>query len=91
MYITVSIGNSDDKLSQIEWCRFVRDIDYQITHFGKVHFHGGPPNWQAWQNTAWIAEIAPEVIDDLVAEIKRVREVYKQDSAFVMIAEGRFI
>jgi predicted phage gp36 major capsid-like protein len=91
MYVVVSIGNSDDKLSQKEWSQFVEDAAEAISKAGKVHFAGGSSTFAPWQNVAWIAEVQPKDVDNLGDEIRRIRERYKQDSAFVMIGEGLFI
>jgi hypothetical protein len=91
MYIVVSIGNSDDRLTQKEWNKFVEDVIDAVARAGKVHFFGGASTFAPWQNVAWIAEVKPKDMDSLTATIQHIRERYKQDSAFVMIGEGRFI
>lgn len=90
-YITVSIGNTDNRLSQVEWHEFVTEMDAAIGAKGKIHFFGDSPNWMPWQNVAWIVEIKPENVEGLLANIKDVRAKYLQDSAFVMLADGMFV
>lgn len=91
MYVTVSIGNSDDKLTQKEWNRFVEDMIEAVAKAGKVHFFGGASTFAPWQNVAWIAEVQPKDVDALLDEINRIRQRYNQDSAFVMVGEGMFV
>jgi len=91
MYIVISIGNSDDRLAQKEWNRFVEDVIEAVSMAGKVRFFGGASTFAPWQNVAWIAEVQPKDMDSLTVSIQRIRERYKQDSAFVMIGDGHFI
>jgi hypothetical protein len=91
MYVTVSIGNTDNRLTQQEWNRFVENAREFISKAGKVHFFGGAPNWEPWQNVAWIVEVQPKEVDVFVEQIISIRKTYQQDSAFVMISEGLFL
>jgi len=50
--VVIQIGNSDDKLTQLEWAKFVNDIKHLVNNHAKeVHFFGGSSNWENWQNT----------------------------------------
>lgn len=91
MYLVVSIGNSDDKLTQKEWNRFVEDVIDTLGEAGKVHFFGGASTFAPWQNVAWVVEIEPKNVDAAVNKIIGIRKRYSQDSAFVMIGEGLFV
>lgn len=90
MYLAVSIGNSDDRLSQKQWNRFVEEMNDCLTDSGKVHFFGGSSGFAPWQNVAWIVELRDAPIS-IMAKISKIREMYKQDSAFVVFNEGQFI
>ena len=90
MYIVVSIGNSDDRLTQKEWNQFVEDMNDLLADSGKVHFFGGSSTFAPWQNVAWIVELREAPIA-VMARISEIREKYKQDSAFVMVEEGQFV
>ena len=89
MYMAVSIGNTDNRLTQQEWSQFVSEINNALSRAGKIHFFGGAPNWERWQNVAWIAELDKSVVE-CSARISEIREKYKQDSAFVLFGEGIF-
>jgi hypothetical protein len=92
--MVVSVGNTDNKLSQVEWHEFTYAIDERIRQYGKVHFFGGPPNWMKWQNVAWIVEVDDgswEKVNSLRSEITEIRKKYNQESVFVMLGEGLFI
>jgi hypothetical protein len=90
MYIVVSIGNSDDRLTQKEWNKFVEEMIDLLADSGKVHFFGGASTFAPWQNVAWIVELREAPIA-VMARVSTIREKYKQDSAFVMVEEGQFI
>jgi len=90
-YITVSIGNTDNRLTQQEWSDFVIEMYAISQKFGKVHFFGGSPNWERWQNAAWIVEPETKTINVFLSAISELRMKWKQESAFVMIADGMFI
>jgi len=56
MIVYVSIGNSDDGLSQSEWAEFVADVQSLL---GGVRIHG---EWFSlphvkWQNACWCIEV----------------------------------
>jgi len=79
--VTIQIGNSDDKLTQVEWHQFVREMTLAV-HAGayQVHFFGGPINYEPYQNAAWIIEIGGNCLS-LRMTVEEIRKKYKQDSA----------
>ena len=89
-YIAVSIGNSDDKLTQKEWNHFVEDM-IELLSAGKVHFFGGASTFAPWQNVAWIVEIPIKQTNIILADIADLRKKYNQESAFVIVGDGLFI
>ena len=91
MYVTISIGNTDNKLSQEEWSRYVEEVDEILRTNGKIHFFGGAPNWMPWQNTAWIADILPENSTTVASRLNATRVLYKQRSLFFMVGTPDFI
>lgn len=90
MYVAVSVGNTDNKLTQQEWSHFVEDINHRFIKLGKVHFFGGAPTFAPWQNVAWIIELKVSVIE-FTSIITKIREKYNQESAFILYGEGLFI
>ena len=92
LYLVVSIGNSDDKLKQSEWSDFCREMDNLMGRCGKIHFMSGSPNWFPWQNVAWIVKLlSPATMATASNDIAKIREKYKQESAFVMYGTGNFL
>lgn len=79
--IMVSIGNSDNKLTQKEWADFVELIDDAIrTGSISVHFMGGAANWMPWQNVAWLFDCDEAEIDSFKSYFQSTKERYNQDS-----------
>jgi len=88
MIAYVTIGNSDDKLSQSQWHAFCRAVDQVFDLAARYEgstIHGrwySLPN-EAWQNACWCIEFAPdmpEIIAQYRAELARLAGVFGQDS-----------
>jgi hypothetical protein len=93
MYVTVSIGNTDNKLTQQEWNNFVTEIQDVIMLLDElqIRFFGGASNWEPWQNVAWILEGSASDIEHLHDAVKSIRRRYDQDSAFMLFGQGMFV
>jgi len=90
MIVYVSIGNSDDKLSQNQWhayCAAVdRTFELAARYTGSI-VHGrwySLPNEQ-WQNACWCVEFTEpdemaQIIGEYRAELGRLAGVFGQDS-----------
>jgi hypothetical protein len=87
MYIVISIGNTDNKLTQQEWSSFVVQMDSALHLEGKIHFFGGSSTWDPWQNAAWILESTSN-IKSIQEVVTLIRKRYNQESAFFMIGDG---
>lgn len=83
MIVYVSIGNSDDKLTQREWSQFVWQFSAEVVGRA-LNVHG---SWfsrpaDPWQNACWCLEFAS---DETAARAKAaataVRKRFRQDSA----------
>lgn len=90
MYITVSIGNTDNKLTQQKWNDFVETVEAEIKREGNIHFFGGAPNWERWQNVAWIVEVGDNW-DVLRKVLSKWCKYYNQDSIFVLEGKAIFL
>lgn len=93
MIVYLSIGNSDDKLTQAEWSRYIAEMRDHLGGWAKV-IHG---TWFShsgarWQNAAWCVEFgtgkSAQAAKDGATEIRRR---YRQDSAAWAVAETEFI
>lgn len=80
--ITIQIGNSDDKLTQKQWHRFIENIhDAVRIYCSEVHFFGASPGTEPWQNAAWVVVCRDQFSErELREEVKTQREAHQQDS-----------
>ncbi len=99
--IVIQIGNSDDKLTQAEWAKFVRTVDGWIEScvdngMAAIHFRGFSVADAAWQNACWVIEWRPGVVGPWTVEAfkKRLGNVagkFRQDSIAVTVGETEFV
>lgn len=92
--ITLQIGNSDDKLTQVQWSEFVERIRRLIWNYsanGFPHFDGGAPNDQRWQNYCWVFELEEMYFAEVRAHLTSIRKNFKQDSIAWIEGETEFI
>lgn len=94
----ISIGNSDDKLSQQEWSRFIEVTRDFLT--GNRGNHLGGQVWQIhgewysrpdhpWQNANWCVEINEEDTYYLYGQMAEHAKIHRQDSIAVTV--GRLV
>lgn len=90
--VVVGIGNTDDKLSQKEWSRFIGDVSNFIDAYAtQIHFHGYSCGAATWQNTAWYFDIADKGIKPLKKLLASAAFEYRQDSIAWLEGETEFI
>lgn len=90
MVVSVSAGNSDNKLTQQEWWAFVAELSDIIKEHEVVrYFFGGSENYAPWQNVCWLVEVLD--LEPLLPDLAECRARYKQDSVFVLAGKGEFI
>jgi hypothetical protein len=85
--VYITIGNSDDKLSQVDWSRFTADIRVAIANWnGRIWFAGFAPPDSRFQNACFGASFDHDHIGGLRMSLKQIREAYRQDSiAFAVV------
>lgn len=92
MIVYLSIGNSDDKLTQREWCSYVVEIMSRVAAVGHLHGQWSSNPVGPYQNACWCVEFST---DAEVAEAREVateiRKKYRQDSVAWAVAETEFI
>lgn len=90
--VYISIGNSDDKLTQAEWATF-----YRVTNLGirdeAEHVHG---QWMsepasAWQNACWCVEVADRNVLRLRLTLAELAQRFRQDTIAWAEATTEFI
>lgn len=82
MTITLQIGNSDDRLSQVRWHEYVESVRSLLEADPRVqvHFFGAPPNWAPWQNAAWVFACPHDGIAALRESLVANRQQFSQVS-----------
>lgn len=100
MIVYISIGNSDDKLTQADWSSYVLDVDRAFSSAvqyegARVHgrWHSLPA--EPWQNACWCAEWHVDLAH-VVAAFRRklglIARQYRQDSiAWVAASHVEFL
>lgn len=80
VYVSLQIGNSDDKLLQTEWAQFVADTARLITvHVSRIYFHGCAEGSKPWQNACWVFLCTKMEATRLKNQMMDLRKQYKQD------------
>ncbi len=78
-YVYVSIGNSDDKLTQKRWSDFAIDVA-GLVRVWSTQLHGewlSLPHAQ-YQNACWCFEICEDEVPMLRTELQTLAEKYEQ-------------
>lgn len=79
--ICIEIGNTDNKLTQQEWAKFVNEIHSAIVRWcNEIHFSAPSVGWADWQNAAWIFICNKNMVKYLRADITEIRKKYNQES-----------
>lgn len=90
--VYVSIGNSDDKLTQKQWSEFVLEVRCAV--FGAAtEVHG---DWYSlpdaqFQNACWCIVMDPDRHAALRASLTEIRRGYDQDGIAWSVAETEFV
>lgn len=93
VHVYVSIGNSDDKLSQRGWHAFHADVRCELVGAG-ARFHGQwvSPSTSEWQNACWLVELNEAIVEELKANLGRLAGKYRQESiAWARVPETEFL
>lgn len=89
--VTIQAGNSDNKLTQGEWHRYVMEVDDVVRRVTDVHFFGGSPTWAPWQNVAWVVVADKTRLTILSLELNEIRKKFGQDSIAWTQGETTFV
>ncbi len=95
--IYITIGNSDDKLTQAQWATFVADVDAALDaacEFEDTVFHGNwlSPSQSPYQNACWcltLSSLQAEVA--LRQEMLMLVKKYGQESITWASAQVEFL
>lgn len=92
MIVYVSIGNSDDKLSQIFWAQFVRELrSYLRTQTDKIHGEWYSASDSEYQNACFCIESKAGDMKGLKEQLVRLKKYYNQESIAWVVAETEFL
>lgn len=92
MTVYVSIGNSDDKLTQREWSYFVNAVHHAVSDFvapGKLHGAWFSVPASPWQNAVWCFEV--DRPDELKGQLSEIAGRFGQESIAWAVATTEFI
>lgn len=90
--VSVQIGNSDNKLTQAVWSHYCAAIREVMRESSRVIFFNGGSDWDApWQNACWVASIDAEKMQELMQQLRQVRESFRQDSVAMVCGPTHFI
>lgn len=90
--VYVSIGNSDDKLTQEEWANYWATVDENIVDYS-TRVYGvwqSNPN-SVYQNACWAFEIHEDNREELVDSLNAIRLKFRQEQIAWANAETFFI
>lgn len=92
--IYISIGNSDDKLTQYRWSEYIRQTRLAVLlHSDEIHFFGFAGPDTRFQNACWIADF--EHLDqeiNLHDQLKGIAsEHYQESIAWAVLGPVEFI
>lgn len=90
--VYVSIGNSDDKLSQVDWSAFVKRVLRLVRmHGGVVHGEWYSLPHHRFQNACICFDLIPGSGERIKAKLAEIAAEYRQDSIAWAAAETEFI
>lgn len=92
MEVCISISNSDDKLSQLEWSQFVARIRDEVKHStGHVHGEWLTPPDSRWQGACWWVALVDDRADAFKAKLRRAAADSHQDSIAWLSGESEML
>jgi hypothetical protein len=94
----ITIGNSDDKLTQQEWSDFVAAVGVAVARVARMPGGGIHGAWlssadRPWQNACWCLQLpaADAHVEILRARLGQLARKYRQDSIAWAESEPQFI
>jgi hypothetical protein len=94
----ITIGNSDNKLTQAQWSEFRHAVDLAVSQAAAegacVQFHGYSLPAAPWQNAMWAIELPddlPLVRQELRHRVAQLAWIYNQDSIAWAQADVEFL
>lgn len=88
---TIQIGNTDDKLGQRQWSKFVEGVAYLAHDYGKLHFNGHSAPSAMWQNACWVVVMDEDALPEMRLDLAQMARVYGQDSIALTVGVTEFV
>ena len=90
--VYVSIGNSDDKLSQREWSDFTKETYAEVLHCSaQLHGTWASISTDPYQNACYCFEIRENRIPALKRALGKIAARHNQDSIAWAVADTEFV
>lgn len=96
--VYISVGNSDDRLTQQQWAALVGDVRAAVAETvavaGVLHGYWLSAPDQPWQNACWCVELPqlPDVVMLLKERLRVIAGVHRQDSiAWAVAPDTEFL
>lgn len=91
--VYISIGNSDDQLTQSEWSGYYQRTAELIAYYvTRVHGAWASLPTSEYQNACWAVVPVPKAVDEFKAELGRLANFWLQDSiAWAECPETEFL
>ena len=91
--VYVSIGNSDDSLTQQEWADYYAEVTMAVATYNQiVHGQWVSVAFSQWQNACWCFDILNDKIPVIKKKLATLAHKYRQESiAWVQVDETEFI
>lgn len=88
----ISIGNSDDKLTQTAWHEYYVATTHAIEWAARqMHGRWLSDSSSPFQNACWCVELHPDWVEPLKSRLVGVAAEYRQDSIAWAVAETEFL
>jgi hypothetical protein len=89
----ITIGNTDNKLTQQEWSAFITDmVMLVLEHTSEVHFAGFSHPSAPYQNACWCVDFAtPNDQGNARSSLAMLKVKYRQDSIAWADAQVSFV
>lgn len=95
--VYISIGNSDDKLSQAEWAAYAATVGglmrrVEGIYGGRLHGEWASLPYSSYQNACWCIEVAEEEAESIRRTLATHAAMFRQDSiAWAAVASTEFL
>lgn len=90
--VVVQIGNSDDKLPQARWARFIYRVRSVCADAIAIHFSGGSHPDTIWQNYCIVGVASEQYwVDNLRNDLSKLATEFGQESIAMTIGTTEFV